>query len=368
MEIHMDLTMPKSDIKICHHCVTASPFYGYEAQNCPECGKLVQPLKDSEMTVDYEEPKGLNVLSLFDGMGCCYQALKDSGIEVKNYFASEIDKYAIQIAKKNHPDVKQIGDVQFVTKYMLPHHKIDLLTAGSPCQSFSVAGDGTGFDGKSALFFEFVRLIKELKPKYFLLENVYMKKEWQDIISAALGVKPIQINSALVSAQNRKRLYWTNIPDVKAPTDKGIILNDILETPGSYVKIQKNGTYRLFQDKASCLSGGGNSGGNHSDMDLIGQNLVHLGNATDINGHDSIKRVYAKYGKAPTLNTMTGGNRHPKVAVDDLEYRRLTPLECERLQTLPDNYTEGVSNSQRYKMLGNGWTVKVISHILKNIK
>ena len=153
---------------------------------------------------------GLNVLSLFDGMSCGRLALERAGIKVNNYFASEIDKYAIQVAKHNYPNTQHIGDVTKVKASELP--KIDLLIGGSPCQSFSNAGNGTGFDGKSGLFYEYVRLLKECKPKYFLLENVKMKKQWQDIISKELGVEPIKINSNLVSAQNRERLYWTNIP------------------------------------------------------------------------------------------------------------------------------------------------------------
>lgn len=303
----------------------------------------------------------MNVLSLFDGMSCGQIALERAGIKVDNYYASEIDKYAIQITQKNYPNTIQLGDVTTVKGEDLP--KIDLLIGGSPCQGFSVAGKGLNFnDPRSKLFFEYVRLLKETKPKWFLLENVKMKKEWQDVISDYLGVEPIEINSSLVSAQNRRRLYWTNIPNIKQPDDKGILLKDILhEKPDKYIKISKKGTYKRNQSKASCLTGRGHSGGNHSDMDLIGI-------ATDIKGYESLKRIYSKYGKSPTLTTMQGGHRQPKVNINEFEYRRLTPIECERLQTVQDNYTEGVSDSQRYKMLGNGWTVDVIAHILKGIK
>ena len=169
----------------------------------------------------------MNVLSLFDGCGMTYQALKNLGIKVDNYYASEIDKYAIQIAMKNHPDIKQLGDVTNLSCWQLP--RIDLLVGGSPCQGFSFAGKQLNFsDPRSALFFEYVRFKNELNPRYFLLENVRMKKEYQDVISNLLGVQPIMINSALVSAQNRVRLYWTNLP-VEQPEDKGILLKDILE-------------------------------------------------------------------------------------------------------------------------------------------
>lgn len=286
----------------------------------------------------------MNVLSLFDGMSCGRIALERAGIGVDNYFASEIDKYAMQIAKKNYPDTKHIGNVVDVKATDLP--KIDLLIGGSPCQGFSFAGKQLNFeDERSKLFFEYVRLLEECKPKYFLLENVKMKKEYQDIITSYLGVEPILINSSLVSAQNRDRLYWTNIQEVIQPEDKGLILKDILEISSSL-------------ELRPC------------SMKEYRQNSVchHTGNAVDIKGNESIKRVYGVFGKAPTLTTMQGGHREPKVSVKDNTYRKLTPLECERLQTVPDNYTEGVSNSQRYKMLGNGWTVDVIAHIFKGIQ
>jgi DNA (cytosine-5)-methyltransferase 3A len=172
----------------------------------------------------------MNVLSLFDGMSCGQIALNKLGIKYDKYFAAEIDKYAMQVTQHNFPDTVQLGDVQFVTKETFGTHKIDLLIGGSPCQGFSFAGKQLNFeDPRSVLFFEFVRLLKELKPKYFLLENVKMKKESQDIISKYLGCEPIEINSSLVSAQTRKRLYWTNIPNINQPEDKGIILKDIIE-------------------------------------------------------------------------------------------------------------------------------------------
>ena len=361
----------------------------------------------------------MNVLSLFDGMSCGRIALERCGFQVDNYFAAEIDKYAIKVAKANYPDTVHLGDVQDV---MWPETfdgmKIDLLIGGSPCQGFSFAGKQLNFeDPRSKLFWEFVRLLKECKPKYFLLENVKMKKEYMDVITEALGVEPIFINSSLVSAQNRQRYYWTNIPYFAPPIDKGIKLRDILEDG------------MVDRDKAHCLDANYFKGGNlksyfekHRRQLVFSQDgLCHVGNAEEYEHykHDQIKRVYHPDGKAPALLTMQGGNREPKVLcgawrgrytvdgvrqdhkqkvaglttqrlevrqdektnalttvqkdnvavnVDELKWRKLTPLECERLQTVPDNYTAHVSNTQRYKMLGNGWTVDVIAHIMEGMK
>jgi len=259
----------------------------------------------------------VNVLSAFDGIACGLEALKRAGIEVTNYFASEVDEYAIKVAMKNHPEIIQLGDVKNWREWDLP--EIDLVIGGSPCQGFSYAGKQLNFDDpRSRLFFDFVDIINHFKTKYFLSENVLMKKEWEDVMSQQLGVMPIMINSTLVSAQNRKRLYWTNIPNVGQPEDKGILLKDILE----------NGV--VDRDKSYCIDANYFKGGN-------------------------LKSYYEK------------GRRQLVFVERGFDYRKLTPIECERLQTLPDNYTEGVSNTQRYKMLGNGWTVDVISHIFKNI-
>ena len=307
----------------------------------------------------------MNVLSLFDGMSCGRIALERAGIKVDKYFAAEIDKYAIQIAKKNYPDTIHMGDVQEI---MYPEsfdgHKIDLVIGGSPCQGFSFAGKRLNFnDPRSKLFFEYARLVKECKPKYFLLENVRMKQESQDVITEMLGVEPVAINSNLVSAQNRYRLYWTNIPFDGQPEDKGISLKDILESG------------IVDRSKAHCLDANYFKGGNlksyfekhRRQLVFSADGLCHIGDA-DINGHDVIKRVYHPDGKAPTLTTMGVGHREPKVSMLETKWRKLTPLECERLQTVPDGYTEGVSNTQRYKMLGNGWTVDVVAHIFQNLK
>jgi len=256
----------------------------------------------------------MNVLSLFDGMSCGQIALRKMGIKVDNYYASEIDKYAITVAKNNFPDMKHIGDVTALRAEDLP--KIDLLMGGSPCQGFSFAGKQLNFDDpRSALFFQFVRLLRDCKPKYFLLENVRMKKEYQQVISEHLGVEPVKINSALVSAQNRVRLYWTNIPGVyiTQPKDKGIVLKDILEDG------------LVDRDKSHCLDANYFKGGNlksyfekhRRQLVFSKDGLCHVGDA-DLKGNDSIKRVYHQDGKSPTLTTMGGGHREPKVLADIL--------------------------------------------------
>ena len=266
----------------------------------------------------------MNVLSLFDGMSCGQIALDQLNIKVDNYYAAEIDKYAMQIAKKNYPNTIHLGDVTSVYAQDLP--EIDLLMGGSPCQGFSFAGKQLNFDDpRSALFFEFVRLLKECKPKYFLLENVRMKKEYQDIISEHLGVEPVMINSALMSAQNRVRLYWTNIPNITQPNDSNILLSNILEEDATEPMLSN--IYGGFKEKKP--------------------------------------RVH--YGKSVTIRTAAGGGHIPSVTLKGGGIRKLTPTECERLQAVPNGYTEGVSNTQKYRMLGNGWTVEVIKHILKEI-
>ena len=551
----------------------------------------------------------MNVLSLFDGMSCGMIALDRLGIKVDNYYASEIDKYAMQVSAANYPDIIQVGDITKLDLSTLP--KIDLVMGGSPCQGFSFAGKQLAFDDpRSALFFEFVKCVDTLKPKYFLLENVRMKKEYLDIISEYMGVDPIFINSSLVSAQSRQRYYWTNIPNVEQPEERGIVLRDILEdqlvddtsdlpekssvikanyyksskanfendttkggkfsatgipqklvkdkpqrvgTHVEQVKVRKHevdtpnlqhllrvfksqskktnrqiaketnlpitkvehwfrtdssfaipsddvwlklkevlgiqtevfdkpimefeyrdgvyeSTQRVYGDhgKSPTLTAS-----NSDQLIQTSDKPQHIGTAVDIKGHDQIKRVYSPDGKSPTVTTCGGGHREPKVVAgawrgryqedgsvkqklhlnkqsksyaltasfphkmnflvfttfpdkriekfketlkenpqpskngiiqlnnpshssgrvyspdgksptlmagnsgggkepvkinDDIYWRKLTPIECERLQTVPDNYTNHVSNTQRYKMLGNGWTIEVIAHILKNIE
>ena len=462
----------------------------------------------------------MNVLSLFDGMSCGQIALDRLGIKVDKYYASEIDKYAIAVAKKNYPNTIHVGDITQLDPNDFKN--IDLILAGSPCQGFSFAGKQLAFDDpRSALFFEFIRLLKAIKPKYFLLENVRMKQQYIDVITQQVSecypehqgndlfdskIEPILINSALLSAQSRQRLYWTNIPNVKQPEDLGIVLKDILEdevnsefyhgkksiaymergndkwqqagkrradryeqnadkeksftitenwhkgVPYNYFKetkpIQVNpskkasGRQPYIQDRVFHEDGKSHSlTASFADRTNVATKPKQVGVASDINGHDILKRVYSPEGKSPTLNTMGGGNREPKIvsgalrarsknqdgknvswketkpkqmlelrkdeksnsitsvskdsvvvskireksktvrsggrasydrhewdSVDELHWRKLTPLECERLQTVPDNYTASVSNTQRYKMLGNGWTVNVIAHILTNME
>lgn len=309
----------------------------------------------------------MNVLSLFDGISCGQVALERAGIKVDNYYASEIDKYAIQVTQKNYPNTIQLGDVEKIdfNEYI---GKIDLLIGGSPCQGFSFAGKQLNFmDPRSRLFFKYVEALETIKPKYFLLENVKMKKEYQDVISQRLGLEPIEINSALVSAQNRVRLYWTNLPRIKQPQDKGIFLETILE----------NG--EVDRDKAYCIDANYFKGTNarqylcKSRRQIVwiipeatkkGYIEVSNGDCVDLTFIKSqTRRGRLMINKS---NCLTASKFNYCKVTNDW-FRILTPIECERLQTLPDNYTAGISNSQRYKALGNGWTVDVISHILSNI-
>jgi len=305
------------------------------------------------------------VFSACDGGSMLQEAMVRSGVlaPTYRYYASELDKFAIKVTQKNWSDTQQVGDIYNVGLHTFNGDPIDFMAGGFPCPSFSVAGKGKGFDDpRGQVFWEIVRIKNLLRPKYFLFENVPMKQEYQDVISKHLGVEPIEINSSLVSAQNRRRLYWTNIPQSGLPEDKGIMLKDILE----------DGC--VDRDKSFCLDANYWKGGNlktyfekhRRQLVFSKDGLCHVGEA-NLKGIDSLKRVYHREGKAPTLTTMGGGHREPKVYTHDMSYRKLTPLECERLQTLSDGYTEGVSNTQRYKICGNGFTVDVIAHILKGL-
>ena len=357
----------------------------------------------------------MNVLSLFDGCSGAQLALQKAGIKVDNYFASEVDKYAIKVTQANFPDTVQLGDVSQIDAMKLP--KIDLIIGGSPCQGFSFAGKQLNFnDERSKLFFEYVRLLKTVKPEWFLLENVSMKKEFQDEISRLMGVEPIRINSNLVSAQNRNRLYWTNIPTTQ-PEDKGIMLADIVhegevdrekshcidsnyhkggargmglyfeksrrqlvfETLTEYIvpfdqtlqildkeiargKVgffrkdsQANRVYYIH-DKAVTLCG--DAGGGSAKM---GQYLFGCITPDRINKRQNGQR----FSEGKKFYTLTAQDKHGILIEGYI--RKLTPTECERLQTVPEGYTDHVSNTQRYKMLGNGFTVDVIAHILKRL-
>lgn len=328
----------------------------------------------------------MKVLSLFDGISCGRVALERAGIKVSRYVAFEIDKNAINISKRNYADIEHCGDV--TTADFTQYEGFDLVIGGSPCQGFSVAGKQLNFeDHRSRLYFEFERAIKEVKPKYFLLENVKMKKEFSDIISARLGVEPVEINSNLVSAQNRKRLYWTNIPGVKPPEDKRIMLRDIVhETRGDSIDITP---YKVPVTAALKIldieTRGGKIGYFYSDGQANRVYSIH-GKAVTILGeagggaakmgqylfgcisHDRIiKRQNGQwFNDGNKFYTLTTLDRHGVIIQGYI--RRLTPVECERLQTLPDRYTESVSESARYKALGNGWTVDVITHIFSFIK
>lgn len=362
----------------------------------------------------------MNVLSLFNGIGICAQALKNIGVNISNSYVSEIDKFANKTNEKNHPESIQLGDVTRWREWDIDWSSIDLVTAGFPCQSWSMAGQQLGDrDERGALFWVTLDIIshvlKHNPNAKWMMENVRMKKEFEDYIThhttEALGtVKKVLINSALLTAQNRRRFYWSNF-DIDQPDDRGIVLGDVLESVAT------------LEERPCELLDTPTDGG-------------HVANAIDIKGHESIKRVYSKNGKAPTLTTMQGGHRQPKVlcgavrgrynpagkVVQQFElrkdektnalttvqkdnvlrieqrgrgfnkggehydkspavtahsfernnhgavgamYRKLTPLECERLQGYPDGYTEGVSNTQRYKQCGNGWTLPVIEHIFK---
>lgn len=375
----------------------------------------------------------MNVLSLFDGMSCGQVALERAGIQVNNYYASEIDKHAISITQRNYPNTEQLGSVLGWREWELP--QIDLLIGGSPCQGFSIAGKQLAFDDpRSKLFFEYVECIKKFKPRYSLLENVRMKKEFLDVITEYMGVEPICINSNLVSAQNRVRYYWTNIPNVTQPDDLGILLKDIIHegNPNDALsngwidwwkqnaEFQLQKQYSTFTaEKAGTMTARqyANWNGNFwfealnkyivpFDKTLqILDREVQRGKVGYFRSDSQANRVYYIHDKAVTLCGDAGGGAAKmgqylfgRITPDRVEkrqngqrfsdgqkfytltaqdrhgvlvegyIRKLSPVECERLQTLPDNYTAGVSDSQRYKMLGNGWTVDVIAHIFKGLK
>jgi site-specific DNA-cytosine methylase len=308
------------------------------------------------------EKNKMVVLSCFDGMSCGQIALERAGIKVDKYYASEIDKHAIKVTQANYPNTIQLGSITEWKNWNI--EKPDLIIGGSPCQGFSSAGKQLNFnDERSKLFFDFAEIIKHYKPKYFLLENVKMKKECQDVISGILGVEPIEINSALVSAQNRKRLYWTNIPNIKQPKDKGIYLKDIIEDAtadrGKSYCLDANyykGCSKEYSDK---------KGRRQLVLKDIGQRIIGVQN--DLKHSTASEHVYHK-------NTDKGlliSAHVPKFVTGtcgiEFTWRKLTPIECERLQTVSENYTAHVSNTQRYKMLGNGWTVDVIAHIFRGM-
>jgi len=390
----------------------------------------------------------MNVLSLFDGMSCGMLALDRLGIKVDKYYASEIDKYAMQVSGANYPEIIQVGDVCDLKSEDFKN--IDLILAGSPCQGFSLAGKQLAFDDpRSALFFEFIRLLKEIKPKYFLLENVRMKKEFLQIISEQVsacypeitfGIDPIFINSSLVSAQSRPRYYWTNIPGIEQPEERGIVLKDILEDRNieglsekaiaymnrsspkwSNGKTRKDIYIKREDQKGDCLTANMHKGVPYGVIETtrpnslvddtnnlpkksqtiksqyyksskanfersgtfhatgIPQKLVEIkagafrARSLDENGKrvawkDVKPKQVLETRKDEKSNSITSVQKDNVLTKDEVYWRKLTPIECERLQTVPDNYTNHVSNTQRYKMLGNGWTIEVIAHILKGME
>ena len=309
----------------------------------------------------------MNVLSLFDGISCGQVALERAGIKYDNYYASEIDKYAIAVTQTRYPNTIQLGDVRNLHPGDVP--MIDLLIGGSPCQGFSAAGKGLAFDDpRSQLFFEYVRILTQVRPKYFLLENVRMKKEYLDIITKYMEVEPIMINSALVSAQNRVRYYWTNIPNLTQPEDKHIYLKDILES-GDVDRL-----------KSYCIDANYFKGTNlktykeKCKRQIVFEKPQRVG--TIGNGGQG-QRIYSVEGKSVNLSANGGGGGAITglyhIVTEGSVIRKLTPIECERLQNLSDDFTlvpwqnRMMSNTQRYKQCGNGWTVDVIAHILKGI-
>jgi DNA-cytosine methyltransferase len=332
----------------------------------------------------------MNVLSLFDGMSCGQIALNRIGIKPSNYYASELDKYAIQVTQANYPDTVQLGDVTKWREWGIDWSSIDLLMGGSPCQGFSFAGKGLAFDDpRSKLFFVYVDIlnhVKSVNPNVkFLLENVKMKKEHMDVITSYLGVQPVFINSALVSAQNRQRWYWANW-EFSEPEDKGIILADIIETdPDNTVFMSDKFCTRNASILRDDLSGKSKSlsameyvkngrQGDYINTSVVccaqrGRYLVdgvRQDHKMKVTGLTTQRMECRTDGKTNALTTVQKDNYITETTT--MQYRKLTPIECERLQTVPDNYTNHVSNTQRYKMLGNGWTVDVIAHIFMAIE
>lgn len=287
----------------------------------------------------------MKVLSLFDGISCGMVALQRANIKIDKYIAYEIDKNAIKVSQYHFPEIKQMGDVRNAD--FSQYKSFDLLIGGSPCQGFSISGKGLNFnDSRSKLFFEFVRGLKEVKPKYFLFENVVMKKEWEDVISKYLGVKPILINSSLVSAQNRQRLYWTNIPNVEQPKDKGIKLIDILED-------------KSMLNKAAIVGRRINNQGHREDCNK----LIPITQCLEVRVSDTDKSNCITTVEKDNVLTFLPIGRYYNVFNGEIPFRYYTITEYCRLQTLPDNYVNIISKSAGRKALGNGWNVDTVTHI-----
>ena len=353
-----------------------------------------------------------NILSLFDGISGAQIALERAGIKYDNYYASETDKYAITITQKHYLKTIQLGNIEFINGSELPD--IWLLIGGSPCTSLSCAAGQkeSGLEkGASVLFWEYVRILNEVKHKYFLLENVAsMKKADREMITKIMGVEPIMINSALVSAQQRKRLYWTNIKGIEQPEDKHIYLKDVLENgytekeksyciDANYHKTgisnylsQLHGRRQMVFNKPIRVDTIGKGGQGNRVYSIDGKSVCLSANGGGVGAKTGLYAIYNHYNKSVNFNKSYAVGSHSNVltsksgqcvitdmtnfnnvsnnaGLEELKpyIRKLTPLECERLQTLPENYTEGISNLQRYKSIGNGFTIDVIVHILKNI-
>tara|TARA_R110002167_G_scaffold45515_6_gene136748 strand:+ start:633 stop:1586 length:954 start_codon:yes stop_codon:yes gene_type:complete len=314
----------------------------------------------------------MNILSLFDGMSCGRIAAERAGFDVENYYASELDKYAITVTQANWPNTIQLGDVTKWREWDIDWANIDLLIGGSPCQGFSFAGKQLAFDDpRSALFFEYMNILNHIKavnPNVkFMLENVKMKQEYLDVISSMVGVDPVFINSALVSAQNRKRYYWANW-DFYQPRDEDINLIDCLEDE---VDIKFIHTQKALDYMDRAVKGGRNHWDfkHHSDVRNDKSQCITANTFKGVPYSAVI--AFRENLRAKSKCVRSGGrgsfDRHEWDSADKIHVRKFTPTECERLQTVPDNYTNHVSNTQRYKMLGNGWTVDVIVHIFKSL-
>lgn len=377
-------------------------------------------MSDKRKLKSFKRLKGIVVLSLFDGMSCGQIALDKLNVNIDAYYASEVDKYAIQVTKHNYQNTIHIGSVVDITikridkftillndTYIIDTRKL-IVIGGSPCQGFSFAGKMLGsvtecnievtsleqyidlknkdfqFKGQSYLFWEYVRILNEVQPQYYLLENVKMVKKWEKMFNDTMGREPIMINSALVSAQTRKRLYWTNIPNIAQPIDRDLYIKDILEDEVDDKYYMSNKSLRGFKrhKRRHKVRGNGfgfrpienmntksytltDSGKNRATDTYI--KTIRLG---DIGSNAQAHRVYSTNGKSVCLSTASGGQGSATGLYLIPKYykiRKLTPKECERLQTVPDDYTSSVSDSQRYKMLGNGWTVEVIKHIFSSL-
>jgi DNA-cytosine methyltransferase len=298
----------------------------------------------------------MRVLSLFDGISCARVSLDRAGLDVETYYSSEIDKHAISISEKNYPESVRLGSVIGLT----PPENIDLLIGGSPCQDLSIAKKGRkGLEGdRSGLFWEYVRIKNECNPKYFILENVAsMPSKDRDLITKTLGVEPVMFNASLVSAQCRKRLFWTNI-EFELPEDRGILLKDILQ-PDAEVDERMVLKGKAFTLTATYSKVSPSDAQINNSIQRRQRTLVKMGYIGNSNSQGS--RVYGVEGKSSTLST----SGSPLIKQDHV--RKLTPIECERLQSLPDNYTEGIAKTNRYKCLGNAFNVEVVAHILSHL-